>query len=265
MHNIFENFNSLVIISETLSLFIESELIKIFQMIGTFMLSGWVLTDTPCVKCNIPTVRKKDRSIEGFCVLCDHESEPYPLIEVNQKNQEAGKDVFNVKEPSELNEAEMMEGFENPANAVFTSPKQSISSLLGKKMLQGWTMLQDCCPHENTCNGVPLMRNRNMELFCVCCDSFIPDPTKVVHPDVEMKEEATFKETSTMINSSPVISNIQKANELNHRSLKMTLEEKIANLGLLLKGQIHPTDILQTCLAIEAAANALRSLNNLSS
>ncbi|KAI7818821.1 hypothetical protein BC939DRAFT_278860 [Gamsiella multidivaricata] len=45
------------------------------------------------------------------------------------------------------------------------------SRLIGEKMLQGWTMLQDPCPN-SACNGVPLIRNRERKKeYCVICET----------------------------------------------------------------------------------------------
>ncbi|KAF9544018.1 hypothetical protein EC957_000287 [Mortierella hygrophila] len=45
---------------------------------------------------------------------------------------------------------------------------ERMSRLMGQRMLQGWTMLQDTCPNPS-CNGVPLMRSREKREICVAC------------------------------------------------------------------------------------------------
>ncbi|KAG0065370.1 hypothetical protein BGZ89_008380 [Linnemannia elongata] len=45
---------------------------------------------------------------------------------------------------------------------------ERVSRLMGQRMLQGWTMLQDTCPSPS-CNGVPLMRSREKKEICVAC------------------------------------------------------------------------------------------------
>ncbi|KAK3834607.1 MAG: hypothetical protein JOS17DRAFT_737182 [Linnemannia elongata] len=45
---------------------------------------------------------------------------------------------------------------------------ERVSRLMGQRMLQGWTMLQDTCPN-SSCNGVPLMRSREKKEICVAC------------------------------------------------------------------------------------------------
>ena len=127
------------------------------------MLSGWVLTDNPCVTCHVPTVRRKDRSIVGFCVLCNHETDPFPPIAsgpaVFEEEEEEKEDYADIEE-EELEE--MMHGFNDAAECPSQAQiaRDAISSLLGQKMLQGWTMMQDCCPNvAGNCNGVSLSRS----------------------------------------------------------------------------------------------------------
>ncbi|RUP48352.1 hypothetical protein BC936DRAFT_144679 [Jimgerdemannia flammicorona] len=43
------------------------------------------------------------------------------------------------------------------------------SKLIGQKMLQGWALIDDVCPSTD-CFGVPLIRNRAKQLYCVICE-----------------------------------------------------------------------------------------------
>lgn len=94
--------------------------------IGSYLLKGWVLTDTPCSRCSIPTMRSKSKDILGFCVLCDDQDQIPPI------------------QTSEAPAEELVE----PAK-----PENTVSQMLGQKLLQGWTMLQECCMND-ACNGV---------------------------------------------------------------------------------------------------------------
>ncbi|PFH35867.1 Sjogren's syndrome/scleroderma autoantigen 1 (Autoantigen p27) protein [Besnoitia besnoiti] len=49
--------------------------------------------------------------------------------------------------------------------------KKSASEGLAEKLLLGWTMLGDTCPQ---CVSVPLMRDKQHQLFCVACEAFVP-------------------------------------------------------------------------------------------
>eukprot|EP00274_Cyanoptyche_gloeocystis_P003260 CAMPEP_0196658628 /NCGR_PEP_ID=MMETSP1086-20130531/30648_1 /TAXON_ID=77921 /ORGANISM="Cyanoptyche gloeocystis , Strain SAG4.97" /LENGTH=198 /DNA_ID=CAMNT_0041992279 /DNA_START=78 /DNA_END=671 /DNA_ORIENTATION=+ len=54
------------------------------------------------------------------------------------------------------------------------------SAKIAEKLLQGWTLLQDCCPAGCP---VPLVRNKAKEMFCVSCgrkvvrESDLPQPS----------------------------------------------------------------------------------------
>ncbi|KAL8271509.1 hypothetical protein Esti_004544 [Eimeria stiedai] len=51
-----------------------------------------------------------------------------------------------------------------------TGKNPTESELLAEKLLQGWTMLGENCPH---CSRVPLMRRRDGIDWCVACNSFV--------------------------------------------------------------------------------------------
>lgn len=56
------------------------------------------------------------------------------------------------------------------------------SSLIGEKLLMGWTMLADMCPNtkDPNCMGIPLMKERGTQrMLCVNCNTFyvkVQDP-----------------------------------------------------------------------------------------
>ncbi|KAF9171646.1 hypothetical protein BGX21_006266 [Mortierella sp. AD011] len=54
------------------------------------------------------------------------------------------------------------------------------SKLIGQKMLQGWTMLQDPCPNAS-CHGVPLLRSREKKEYCVVCENYFQREQDLEH------------------------------------------------------------------------------------
>ncbi|KAF9949746.1 hypothetical protein BGZ72_008508 [Mortierella alpina] len=60
---------------------------------------------------------------------------------------------------------------ESKQNEVRREQNERASRLMGEKMLQGWTMLQEPCPNAG-CYGVPLMRSREKKEFCVVCETY---------------------------------------------------------------------------------------------
>lgn len=47
------------------------------------------------------------------------------------------------------------------------------SRLIGQRMLQGWALLGETCTNDS-CIGIPLVRNRQREKFCVICETTYP-------------------------------------------------------------------------------------------
>ncbi|KAI8357557.1 hypothetical protein B0O80DRAFT_445211 [Mortierella sp. GBAus27b] len=54
------------------------------------------------------------------------------------------------------------------------------SRLIGQKMLQGWTMLQDLCPNPS-CHEVLLLRNREKKEYCVICENYFQREQDLEH------------------------------------------------------------------------------------
>ncbi|KAK9728379.1 hypothetical protein K7432_001165 [Basidiobolus ranarum] len=133
------------------------------NLIGNYLLKGWVLMDDTCStpSCSVPLMRSKDNKIK-FCVLCDDpekqsKSEPKksPLSNEVQNTSEQEDDTYSAIKPDEAEKRRVQ--------------SQQASKLIGAKMLQGWAMMEDVCPNES-CYGVPLIRSRqDKHLHCVIC------------------------------------------------------------------------------------------------
>ncbi|KNC98200.1 uncharacterized protein SPPG_06602 [Spizellomyces punctatus DAOM BR117] len=162
--------------------------------LGTYMLQGWVLTDEPCPVpgCNIPLVRSKDRA-RKLCVLCDDPEHPHPPPSAKpESNVETTSVVNEITEEEEEELANILaeEDRTTPSNQVGETQDQEFarirreqgnkaSRLLGQKMLAGWTLLDENCPN-GTCYGVPLVRNRQKQNYCVICERSYVDGQEVV-------------------------------------------------------------------------------------
>jgi len=55
--------------------------------------------------------------------------------------------------------------------------KKDISGLIGQKLLQGWTMLGEVCPNDS-CPGVPLMRDSQKKVFLFSCRTLLKPPQR---------------------------------------------------------------------------------------
>ncbi|KAJ3157372.1 hypothetical protein HDU89_002786 [Geranomyces variabilis] len=170
--------------------------------LGTYMLKGWVLTDTLCPNqgCNIPVVRKRDRSAQ-LCVLCDDPDHPWLPVKRETVNEEVSvtvetttaaapesgaSNILTAEEEAEL-DATLQDDLAREETADFEQRREQgnkASKLLGQKMLQGWTLLDAVCKTP-TCIGIPLVRNRQKQTLCVICEgtgAAVEPPAQVAAP-----------------------------------------------------------------------------------
>jgi uncharacterized Zn finger protein (UPF0148 family) len=155
--------------------------------------------------------------------------------------------------------------------------RKDVSGLLGQYLLKGWTMMQDGCP---VCVGVPLMKSKSNELFCVQCDQFILPSTDMVVEEEVAKDQLVapaaepelFHSVSKTNSLDPFEStpstetqfNSMKANqERGYSQMSESLENKLEYLRKLLESANHVSDIKQVCEAIETCSNALQSIKKL--
>ncbi|KAK6097427.1 hypothetical protein MT418_003045 [Batrachochytrium dendrobatidis] len=155
------------------------------RRMGTYMLTGWVLMNDMCSNkgCNLPVFRNKERT-KTVCCMCDDPHSPIlPVISQPAASQLTNKDSISMvhqaqdKQTSDsitLTEEEEMEllAAMDERHEVDRSTEQDreqserASDLIGQKMLQGWTLLQNVC---RSCPGIPLVRNRQNQTLCVIC------------------------------------------------------------------------------------------------
>ena len=120
------------------------------------------------------------------------------------------------------------------------------------------------------------MRNKQMQLFCVSCNSFIGE-NNVANGEDEAAVEISpqhlanvgEKVESSAALATPVAeskqTDLQNAGIGSSSTLNtacLVLEEKISQLASLLKTQSHPTDILQSSQALHSCAQALAALKS---
>jgi len=153
------------------------------------MLKGWVLTDQSCPTpgCVVPLMRSpKGRiPVTTFCASCSPTNsqethsqiiEPGPASSSNPSSESYIS--RSSTPPTEISEALSSPIFVPPPETAETRRRREqfdrASSEIGKKLLQGWTMLADECPNE-TCYGIPLVRppkyvnDKDPKKECVIC------------------------------------------------------------------------------------------------
>ncbi|PPQ77289.1 hypothetical protein CVT25_010871 [Psilocybe cyanescens] len=159
----------------------------ISQVLGDYMLKGWVLTDQSCPTpgCAVPLVRSPSgrTPITTICAKCgsgnssSSQSQNAALASPSNASTETQQSRSSTP-PTEFSEA--------PGSPVFVPIQESeetrrrraqsdqASSEIGKRLLKGWAMLGDECPN-STCYGVPLVRppksggERDPRKECVVC------------------------------------------------------------------------------------------------
>ncbi|OUM65216.1 hypothetical protein PIROE2DRAFT_7850, partial [Piromyces sp. E2] len=131
---------------------------------GELLLKGYIMTAEACPVCNCPFFKRTNNS-PPFCPLCD---------EKNNKENENIKDLNNsvIKNNQQINPKEnkvnesLIDSLKNSDNK--SKKNDSINSKMSELMLAGWTLTNNNCP---LCTGVPLMKNKEKQQFCVKCEN----------------------------------------------------------------------------------------------
>ncbi|KAG0176676.1 hypothetical protein DFQ29_005827 [Apophysomyces sp. BC1021] len=130
--------------------------------LSTFMLQGWVMTDESCrvPECFVPIMRSKDGSIR-FCVTHDplptsssagkpsqskHELPDVPTSTVTSNSSKLTAPSSDIPTTTPLNEVSDDE--ELRIRRERREQSSRASQLIGQKLLQRWTLLNDTCPNE---------------------------------------------------------------------------------------------------------------------
>jgi uncharacterized Zn finger protein (UPF0148 family) len=159
--------------------------------LSELLLRGWVMCEDACIndQHSIPMMRSKQSS-EQWCVICDEDKFRELGIQFSEarKPPTTASISMQVDATTESTSTEPMQtDTELPAQPQRQRTDQ-ISRLLGEKMLQGWTLLDDVCLAES-CRGVPLMRNRQQQRVCVSCNA-------IYLTEAEAAQQALSKQTS---------------------------------------------------------------------
>ncbi|CAG8654644.1 5174_t:CDS:2, partial [Paraglomus occultum] len=126
----------------------QSELDRTSSLIGRYLLTGWILSDEVCPNkgCNVPLLRSKDNST-WLCARCDNnDSKPRSTTELPYQAYESfAPPVESIGMEQETSE-------EVEERQLRRKQSQLAAQLIGERMLQGWTLLDEICPNE-TCYG----------------------------------------------------------------------------------------------------------------
>lgn len=126
---------------------------------SALLLKGWKMLSTPCPICS-NAIFSKDGAMQ--CPYCD-----LP-IRVDDGHEE----VLQSDNVDQQEDIEDIRSFDDLQQSYENRRKQSdlASAAIGKKLLQGWTMLAEHCPVENCCFA-PLMRPEETgPMICPVCE-----------------------------------------------------------------------------------------------
>lgn len=129
---------------------------EFFSKVNAKLDQGWKYSDCECPECKKPAMF--NTKAETFhCLQCEKTLH------------------FERVQPEEQPSPSKIQTLENP---VRKREKDQTSGKLAEKLLEGWTMLEECCPD---CL-VPLMRPKKGAAVCVSC-GFEWDKTKTKKPE----------------------------------------------------------------------------------
>ncbi|KAJ3573863.1 hypothetical protein NP233_g2135 [Leucocoprinus birnbaumii] len=200
--------------------------------LGTYMLRGWVLTDRPCPTrgCRIPLLRSPvgQDPVVHLCVSCDESSNtsrPSPTAPAD------GAPPADASTSNSTSSASHLTRASTPATEVsdvtddlppFVESEETrrrrektdlASAEIGRRLLQGWTMLGDECPRDE-CYYVPLVRppkkagEPDPKKECVLCGNFYTTERDQVGREilvpVEIQTTAQTTGPSSLARSDPI-------------------------------------------------------------
>ncbi|KAG0770262.1 hypothetical protein G6F57_005552 [Rhizopus arrhizus] len=226
------------------------------NLMGTYMLQGWVMTDQICsIKdCSFPLMRSKDGSI-SFCTYHD----PLPNNASGPKNP--------VPEPSK-NPEPVIEADELAVRRQRREQSSRASQLIGQKMLQKWALLNENCPN-STCYAIPLVRHpETKQMYCVICENIIlTDKEKEAQPQKGRQEKPIVTETKrpqeqqmeTNVEKKVAKRTIHSTDVFSSQTILSTLSTKMNNLNDRLKESEDPSELNRLFKSIKSCAEAIKA------
>ncbi|ORX82096.1 hypothetical protein BCR32DRAFT_267859 [Anaeromyces robustus] len=225
---------------------------------GELLLKGYIMSAEACANCNC-VLFKKTRNSPLFCPICDEgetkkENKNNNEKIIKQKNENLEKESKTNNNDENSNQINIFKNVNNndEKNNQINISKNDVNSKMSKLLLAGWTLTNDNCPF---CVGIPLMRNKEKEQFCVKCEkSFINE------------EEA--KKQGMTINSGKIDnieSNKDKQKQLENKTIKHTLENEnfVPDKEYVKKEKILVNDSLSEEVKIECSKTSTALLHQL--
>lgn len=172
------------------------------------LLAGWKMLAISCPVCN--TALMESKVGEKQCPSCN-------LPVVMEKDAPKSQEITSVPStaapenvvPQKQTYDEMRAEYEKS-----NKRRNEISSLIGQKLLMGWTMLENSCPDMEKCRGAPLMRERaDLPAKCLCCERSFNVSHGVVTPIYSEGAVGTSNNSNDVL-SLPVVKSTQSKDQM---------------------------------------------------
>ncbi|KAJ7179912.1 hypothetical protein C8R43DRAFT_1181112 [Mycena crocata] len=159
------------------------------EILGQFMLKGWVLTDRTCptAGCSVPLMRSPTGKtpVAHFCASCDGSPDdirvrppatqlPDSSLSASSSSQFSRSSTPPTEVSSTLSSPVYAPPAETEESRRRREQSDAASAAIGQRLLKGWAMLADECPNVH-CFGVPLVRppkaggEKDPRKECVIC------------------------------------------------------------------------------------------------
>ncbi|KAJ3741226.1 hypothetical protein DFH05DRAFT_1403786 [Lentinula detonsa] len=147
-----------------------STVTDVSNIIGEYMLKGWILTDSPCPQCkNIPLMRspKNQTPTVHFCANCDGDAQR--IVQTSTSPSLTSNSSISPRNTHSRSSTPATEISDVPSSPTFSIPAETpesrrrreqsdrASSEIGNRLLKGWALLGEECVNED-CFGIPLVR-----------------------------------------------------------------------------------------------------------
>ncbi|KAI7880241.1 hypothetical protein K492DRAFT_237403 [Lichtheimia hyalospora FSU 10163] len=261
------------------------------SLLSTFLLQGWVMTDEHCrvPDCPVPIMRSKDGSIR-FCVTHDtlptgsakQTASSHHAQSDTQQQEQRQEQVIVQEPPAAAAAAGDRQGDDDDARRIQLERREQssrASQLIGQKMLQRWTLLNETCPNPE-CYAIPLMRDLSKRMVCVICErTYLTEEqaaeaganikqqeqsTPAVEERHQAKQEIEKHDDSKSVTKKdhyeqqrPV--SLSTPSETYNSSITEPIIEKIHQLSQRVQSTNDAIELKQLFEAIEAGANAIKS------
>lgn len=233
------------------------------KSLGEYLLKGYAMLAENCPSCLIPLMRDP-KSMDRLCVNCDRVFKAGDSIHDHDEEEEVEEE--DEEDEQSLNQAALLtsKSHKPPSDQEKADP----SKLLSDKMLQGWALLETCCPVCST----PLARDKAKRMFCVSCDLYVMTEAEAAAkassattkaPVIKPLIASTLQvPTATQERSKEVVSPSSPLVDALSQSLLRKLQEATTALDStsVAKGA---AEIKELASMINECAQALKSLRNL--